>query len=156
MAENEDKDLEKVPSSENNGDTTKKDSKRENNNDDPLIPDEILEAIPVEERGKVISVIKQSMFSSITRRSNPIADKITTEHITQLISKSDEQDKRDREERKGQRNYNLILLLIGLAFIGFLIVFLQRDKELLIKIIIAIISFVGGFGVGKSTTKKEE
>lgn len=155
MAESENKDLEKAPSSDN-GDVQKNDSKKGNDNDDSIIPDEILEAIPVEERGKVISVIKQSMFSSITRRSNPIADKITTEHITQLISKSDEQDKRDREERKGQRNYNLLLVLIGLAFIGFLIVFLQRDKELLVKIIIAIISFVGGFGVGKSTSKKEE
>lgn len=156
MSESENKDLEKVPSSENNGDVQKGDIKKGSENDDSLIPEEILEAIPVEERGKVISVIKQSMFSSVTRRSNPIADKITTEHITQLISKSDEQDKRDREERKGQRNYNLLLLIIGLVFIGFLIVFLQRDKELLVKIIIAIISFVGGFGVGKSTSKKEE
>lgn len=49
-----------------------------------IIPEEILESIPVEERGKVVSIIKQSMFSSITKRSNPIAEKITSEHITQL------------------------------------------------------------------------
>ena len=121
-----------------------------------IIPEEILESIPVEERGKVVSIIKQSMFSSITKRSNPIAEKITSEHITQLITKSDEQDKRDRTERRSLRNYNLILLIIGLGFIGFLIVFLQNDKELLIKIIVAIISFLGGFGLGKSTIKKEE
>lgn len=111
-------------------------TKKENDTD--FIPAEILESIPVEERGKIVSVIKQSMFSSISRRGNPIADKITTEHITQIISRSDDQDKRDREERKSQRNYNLILIIIGLVFIGFLIIFLQRDKELLIKIIVAI------------------
>lgn len=154
MADSENKELEQALSDSKTKDASNDSSKV--NDNDPLIPDEILEAIPVEERSKVISVIKQSMISSVTRRNNPIADKITTEHITQLISKSDEQDKRDREERKGQRSYNLILLLIGLAFIGFLVVFLQRDKELLIKIIVAIISFVGGFGLGKSTTKKEE
>lgn len=150
MAENEINDLgkqsEEIPKSE----------KKIDNGEEPLIPEEILEAIPVEDRGKVISIIKQSMISSVTRRGNPIADKITTEHITQLIAKSDETDKRDRQERQGQRNYNLILVAIGLLFIGFLIVFLQQDQDLLLKIIIAIISFVGGFGIGKSAKKKEE
>jgi hypothetical protein len=43
-----------------------------------------------------------------------------------------------------------------LAFLGFLIVFLKEDKELLYKIIIAIISFIGGFEIGRTTNKKEE
>lgn len=96
------------------------------------------------------------MISGVMKRNNPLADKITTDHITQIISKSDEQDKRDREERKGERNYNLILIVIGLFFIGFLIVFLQANEDLLIKIVIGIISFVGGFGFGQSRKKKEE
>ncbi len=150
MAENENKELEKTSENEPKSD------KETDDNQESLIPDEILEAIPVEERGKVISIIKQSMVSSITRRSNPIAEKITTEHITQLINKSDETDKRDRKERQGQRNHDLLLVIIGLIFIGFLIVFLQQDKDLLLKIVIAIISFVGGFGIGKSAKKKEE
>lgn len=121
-----------------------------------LIPEEILEAIPAEERGKVVSIIKQSIFSGVLRRGNPISEKITEEHITKLIEKSDNQDIRDREERKSQRKYNLILLIISLAFLGFLIVYLRDEKELLYKIIIAIISFVGGFGIGRTTFKKED
>ena len=70
--------------------------------------------------------------------------------------RSENQDIRDREERKSQRTYNLILLIVGLTFLGFLIVYLKEDKELLYKIIIAIISFVGGFGIGRTTFKKEE
>jgi hypothetical protein len=132
----------------------KSSSKNEDGNN--FIPPELLEAIPAEERSKVISIIRQSMYSSVTRSGNPIADKITTEHISQLINRSDDLDKRDWEERKSQRNYNLLLLLTGLAFIGFLIIYLQKDKDLLIKIIVAIISFVGGFGLGKSTGKKED
>lgn len=121
-----------------------------------IIPDEILEAIPEEDRGKVAGIIRQTMISGVMRRSNPIADKITSDHITQLISKSDEQDIRDRTERKGERSYNLILIIIALIFVGFLIIFLQSNEDLLIKIVIGIISFVGGFGFGQSRKNKSE
>lgn len=130
--------------------------KRVDSSSDEIIPDEVLDAIPEEERGKVASIIKQTMISGVMRRSNPIAEKITPEHISQIISKSDDQDKRDRQERKGERNYNLLLIVIALLFIGFLIVFLQTNEDLLIKIVIGIISFVGGFGFGQSRRKKEE
>lgn len=133
----------------------KEDDVLQNTNNEEIIPDEILEAIPEEDRGKVASIIRQTMISGVMKRSNPIAEKITTEHITQLISKSDELDKRDREERKGERNYNLLLIIIGLVFIGFLIVFLQSNEDLLIKIVIGIISFIGGFGFGQTRIKKE-
>ena len=135
-------------------DLEKINSEDESSNSEGIIPDEILDAIPEEERGRVSSIIKQTMISGVMRRSNPIADKITTEHITQLILKSDEHDIRDRQERKGERNYNLILILIGLVFIGFLIVFLQNNEDLLIKIVIGIISFIGGFGFGQSRKKE--
>jgi len=125
-------------------------------NAEEFIPEEILESIPVEERGKIVSIIKQSMFSGVMRRGNPISEKITGEHITKLIEKADNQDIRDRAERRSQRNYNFIILVTGLVFLAFLIVFLKNDKELLYKIIIAIISFVGGFGFGRTTHKKEE
>lgn len=129
---------------------------QDNSASDKIFPDEFFEAIPEEDRGKVASIIKQTMISGVMKRNNPIAEKITAEHITQLISKSDDQDKRDREERQGERNYNLFLVIIGLLFIGFLIVFLQDNEDLLIKVIIGIISFLGGFGFGQSRKKKED
>lgn len=132
------------------------DSEDKRTESEQIIPDEILEAIPEEDRGKVAGIIRQTMISGVMRRSNPIADKITSDHITQLISKSDEQDIRDRTERKGERNYNLILIIIALVFIGFLIIFLQSNEDLLIKIVIGIISFVGGFGFGQSRKYKSE
>ena len=126
----------------------------EKNDSGEMFPEEILESIPEEERGKFASIIKQTMISGVMHRSNPIAEKITSDHISQLISKSDVQDKRDRDERKGERNYNLILIIIGLLFVGFLIVFLQNNEELLIKVIIGIISFIGGFGFGQVRKNK--
>lgn len=124
-------------------------------NEIDIIPDEVLEAIPAEDRGKVVSIIKQSMISGVSRRSNPLSEKITSDHITTLIKNSDTSDLRDRNERKSERNYNLLLIIISLLFIGFLIVFLQSNLNLLITIITAILSFIGGFGFGKSRKNKD-
>ena len=124
------------------------------NDSSELIPDEILESIPIGERSKIKSFISQTMISGVMKRSNPIAEKITSEHLTRLLENSDEQDKRDRAERKSEKNYQITFLLIGLIFLGFLIIFLKDDKELLYKVIIAIISFVGGFGIGKTRKSK--
>lgn len=129
------------------------DSKKNQEQDNQeIIPEEILDAIPEEDRSRVASIIKQTMISGVMKRSNPIADKVTSDHITQLISSSDVQDSRDRKERKSERNYNLLLLVIGIIFVAFLIIFLQSNEDLLIKIVIAIISFIGGFGFGKTTS----
>jgi len=118
-----------------------------------VIPNEVLETIPDEERGRLFSIMKETMISSFMSNTDPIAEKITAEHISKVLDNANIQDERDRKERKSEKNYQIVYLLIGLAFIGFLIVYLKDDTELLYKIIIAIISFVGGFGVGKIRKK---
>ena len=125
------------------------DAKPENNTGG-LIPDELLEAIPEKDRERFITIIQKTMFSSVSKNADNLTEKLTPDHITSIITNSDTQDKRDRDERKGQRNHNLALFVISLVFLGFIIVFLKDDKELLYKIIIAAISFLGGIGVGKS------
>ena len=94
-------------------------------------------------------MMRQTIISGVMRRGNPIADKITSEHITQLITKSDDQDRREWEERSRDRNYNLILVGIGVVFVSFLVVFLKDNENLLLNLVLAIISFIGGFGFGK-------
>jgi len=115
-----------------------------------IIPEELLEAVPDKDRDKLITIIQETMFSSITKSSNNISEKLTSDHISNIITNSDAQDKRDRDERKGVRRQHLIVFIISLLFLGFIIVFLKDDKDLLYKIIIAIISFLGGVGIGKS------
>ena len=100
-------------------------------------------------------MITQTMVSGVMKKNNPISEKITSEHISKLIENSNIQDERDRKERKSDKNYQVIFLLIGLFFLVFLIVFLKDDKELLYKIVIAIISFIGGFGIGKTRIKQK-
>ena len=122
---------------------------------DDLIPEEILKDIPINERSKFAAIIKHTMFSGILRPRSPLSEKITSEHISEIIKRSDEQDKRDREEREKERKYNLLILIIALVFIGFLIVYLNKNENLLIKIIIGLVSFIGGYGFGKTKQKKE-
>lgn len=136
--------------------TDKKNFQDGNFSAEEIIPNEILDAIPEEDRGRVAGIIRQTMISGVMKRSNPIADKITTEHITELISKSDQRDQRDRKERVTDKYYNIALILIALIFIGFLIVFLQSNEDLLIKVVIGIVSFIGGFGFGKTKTSKQD
>jgi|SRR5690625_1486725 len=125
------------------------DREEKENLSEDIIPEEVLEAFPEEERGRIESVMRQTIISGVMRRGNPIADKITSEHITQLITKSDDQDRREWEERSRDRNYNLILVGIGVVFVSFLVVFLKDNENLLLNLVLAIISFIGGFGFGK-------
>lgn len=133
---------------ENKKEEDREEQKNKNLSED-IIPEEVLEAFPEEDRGRIESVMRQTIISGAMHRGNPIADKITSEHITQLITKSDDQDKREWEERGRDRNYNLILVGIGVAFVSFLVVFLKDNENLLLNLVLAIVSFIGGFGFGK-------
>ena len=114
------------------------------------ISDELLETVSDKDREKLFAIFQETMFSTMTKSSDSLTEKLTTEHITSIINNSDEYDKRDRDERKGQRKYHFAIFALSIVFLGFIIIFLKDDKELLYKIIIAIISFLGGFGIGKS------
>ncbi len=130
--------------------------KRPNQEDtETLIPDEIYENIPEEDRDRIESIVSQTLISGVMRQNHPLSEKITPEHITKLIDNSEARDVRDYQERKSNRWYHLAVLVISLVFLAFLIIFLKEDKELLYKVIIAIISFAGGFGVGAIRQKNK-
>lgn len=146
--EKKDEIVKKKPQEEN-----KEEDKQESSE---IIPQEVLDAIPPEDRKHVLSVIKRSMFASITRESNPIFDKISSEHITSIIQNSDNQDQRDRRERWHERLINLLILVIVLAFVGLIVWLLKGDSDLLETILTFILSFAGGFGVGTFYKKKND
>ncbi len=120
-----------------------------------IIPEEILKDIPTSERGKIAAIIKHTMVSGILSPQNPLSEKITSEHISEIIRRSDEQDIRDREERERERKYNLLVLIIALLFIAFLVIYLNKNEDLLVKIIIGMVSFIGGYGFGKTKQKAD-
>jgi Trk-type K+ transport system membrane component len=95
-------------------------------------------------------------FMSVTKNSNPLSEKVTSDHITKIIDNSDVQDKRDRDERKQEKIYNFLILFVALIFVAFLIIYLKDNEKLLTTIITAILSFAGGFGIGVYRTKNTD
>jgi len=146
MAKKQNKETKKLP--------VKKDLEEKNHSDElDDIPPEFLEAIPEEERHRVISIIRSKMFASFTRETNPIYEKVSPDHITAIINNSEGQDKRDRKERGNIRLMNLGMFILVLAFLVFIIIFLIENENMLHLIITAFLAFAGGFGVGKFYTK---
>ncbi len=142
MAKKQNKETKKFP--------VEKDSEKENHSDElDDIPPEFLEAIPEEERHRVVSIIRSKMFASFTRETNPIYEKVSSEHITSIINNSEEQDKRDRKERGNIRWMNFGMFILILVFLVFIIIFLIDNENILNLIITASLAFAGGFGVGK-------
>jgi hypothetical protein len=128
------------------------------NREDLPTPPEVLKDIPADQQDKIKGFIRQQSFSMFSGQfPNPLFQKFTSEHVTSLLHNSDEADKRDREERKSVRRYDLLILVLALLFVGFLVVFLVNANqfELLKYLASAILGFAGGFGVGKYQKKDE-
>lgn len=134
--------------------TSDQPEKRENgsegrNDPESIIPDEILNAIPKEDRGEFMRSITQ--ISGVFPQQHPLLKKITSDHITSIINNSNEEDRRDREERKSERSHNYKLFvtsIIGVILVCLLFI-LTEQLDFLKYVIGAILGFAGGFGVGK-------
>ena len=131
-----------------------KDNKKESPKEDfPSIPQEIIESLPEEHR-----VSLRAMFSSLSfsgKPPSPILEKVTEEHITELIDGSKKHDERQYKFAASGRKYNLTYILIFVGVFVFLTLFFGRSNEsLYIEITKAIAflagGFAGGLGVGLS------
>ncbi len=142
MAEGE---ITKAEADDTKGKGPNKDSK------DPLheaIPEDLLKDLPEDQR-KIIQRI--TSFQGMMPLPNPIASKITPEHITKVLTNADEEDKRDRQERKDERGHNYKIMVTALIFVllvGGLLIY-SKQFEILKYFVTAVFTFAGGFGVGK-------
>lgn len=140
-------------------DSEKQDSEKnkQNEKEESVIPDEILEQLPEEERGRVTSIIRQTMIAGVLGRKNPIADKITSDHIDKILDGSEKNSEREYNEKKNQRWFIFAIILVGIALLIFLTVYLAKDNEAtFMKILIPILAFLGGMGAGYGVAKKSE
>jgi hypothetical protein len=115
------------------------------------IPPEVLKELPPQQQEQIKRFVSQSVSLFSGQFPNPLLQKVTSEHISDVIKNADETDKRDRTERGSERKHNIIILSIALFCTLFLVVFLviYNQLELLKYFISAILGFAGGFGVGK-------
>ncbi|MGL4884661.1 MAG: hypothetical protein ACRC8K_26935 [Waterburya sp.] len=96
------------------------------------------------------AIVRMMMSRSISTSSlSPLQDKINPEHISKILDIAEEDNKREFEDIKLVRIYNLLTLIIVLIFLGFLTVFLaNKDLSTYQDIIRILIIFGGGFGAG--------
>lgn len=82
---------------------------------------------------------------------HPLMEKITPEHVSKIIESGDKENERAFQEQREGRHQNLIIFIITVVGLLALIVFLVIMKEngLLLNLVIAILGFAGGIGVGK-------
>lgn len=113
----------------------------------------------------------QSIMTAVMRTGslpNPMIDKMTSDHVTQVLTLSEAQDtrqfeafklKQEAEERTTARRQKYALIIICLMLISlFGLVWMFKDSEdfllkILALIFTAITSFGGGFGIGRSQRK---
>lgn len=117
----------------------------------PTEEENIVEGMPAEMK----RIMRASLFMG--NMANPMLEKITPEHITQVLKISDKQEDNSHSEYKTDKRYTFLYFIVGAAIFVFLIYFLiDRDKDLLLKLISYLVAFAGGFGVGRIPRKKEQ
>ncbi len=138
------------PQQHENGSANGHDKGSEKNKDnEAVMPEEFLNEIPLKDKKDFIQSFTR--ISGIFPPQNPLAKKITSEHISELLKISDASDQRDRQERSNERNHNfkiLVTVLVAIFLVCGLFIW-AKQEEFLKYIIGAIIGFSGGFGVGK-------
>lgn len=116
------------------------------------------EILQPEERARKIQSQMIAAFSSGRKSDKSILfEKMSSENITQYLSGVEENDKRQFEFAKSNRLFYLAYVIIGIGAILFLLIYLfPRDRDLFLQILGLIISFGGGFGIGRSYKNNDE
>ena len=82
-------------------------------------------------------------------RSHPLFEKFTEDHVHKYLDYIQRDDDNEHNLRSSNRWFHLVYTIIGIAFFGFLIVYLlPKDKALLNDLIKLLVTFAGGVGSG--------
>lgn len=110
---------------------------------------ELPEGMPPEMKRVVSMAMSQSSFPGGSSRSHPLFDKFTEEHVHKYLDYIQRDDDFEHKLRGSNRFFHLSYTLIGVAFFGFLIIYLlPKDKALLNDILKLLFTFAGGVGSG--------
>jgi predicted PurR-regulated permease PerM len=113
-----------------------------NNEPEVVIPEEIFKDAPP----MVRQMLEMTVMSG--RLPNPIANKLTPEHITSIIESSRDDDKRQFQDTLYSRFFNLGYVVIACVIFIFLVVFLKSEPEMLKDILKVFTGMIAGFGAG--------
>jgi hypothetical protein len=81
--------------------------------------------------------------------SSPLVEKLTSEHIDQLIEITNEDSRLEYRDAQQRRKYSVAYFLIGSALFVFLVIYLSGSNPDLLEALIGyLIAFLGGLGGG--------
>ena len=139
----------KSPSTPSNSDAN------EDNELAQLIGEEDAKLIPPEVRENITRTLTTRYTSLQIPRINPVREQVTSEHISTALNNRERANEREHIENTSIRRYQFLYFLIGLLAAIALIVFfsLTDDRITLTTVIVTLVGFVGGFGVGRGTRR---
>lgn len=116
------------------------------NDAESQIPPEIFDKIPPPMRSQVSETI--AMFAA-GNAPNPLASKITGEHISKIIDNSSTDSQREHDLIVTKRRYILGYVLIGIVtFFLLALMFAKSDPDLFSDIVSHFAAIVAGFAAG--------
>lgn len=119
------------------------------------VPQQLLDKLPPEVKQQITTFLLSHQRIGLPAQ-NPLASKITSEHIDKIIDNSDKDSERDFKARW----FTLAYALLALGFLVFLFIYLPTvDKALFLEVLKLILTFLGGLGTGfgiSKLKKKEE
>ena len=115
-----------------------------------VTPPEILESLPPEQQEQVAQFIGSHTSMTVGPAVNPIAEKVTAQHITDVIGLSGRRLDREFEDRKHSRMVFVLFAAFAVAILVGFSIFLavQGMTDLLQEVIKGLVIFGGGFGAG--------
>ncbi len=127
----------------------------------PISP-EVLDKLPQEMKSIFLAALSKQ--TTIGFPTNPLSNKITSEHIGKIIDSTEKDSEREFEfnklelqDQKTSRWVFLAVFVIALTFVSFIIVFLSSvDKETMRFVLGLIVGLIGGFGIKELLPKSKK
>ncbi len=107
------------------------------------LDDEVLKKVPPE----ILKIIEHRSFKH-GPAPNPVAEKITENHITKILDNTAEESGRRARDKTQSRKFTFASAVLAVGVFVFLTVFLKPDRDLYVEIIQLLAIFAGGFGAG--------
>jgi len=115
-----------------------------------MLPPEIAKALPP----KVRATFEQSFMMRSGPMQDPVRQKITEQHISDIIKQSGEENQRHFESEKHGRWMGFSVLALILIFVFALYVLFRDKPESVQPVLTHLIAFGGGIGGGMYLARK--
>ncbi len=108
-----------------------------------VVPQEVLDKLPPEVKQQITLMMSHQRIG--LPAPNPLAAKITSEHIGTILENSERDSKREFDSKW----FSLAYVICALGFLVFVFLYLPTvDKELFVEVLKLLLTFLGGLGTG--------